>query len=184
MELADLLLQLLLFLLCLELMLGQQLAPPGEHFFPEDEIRLSPGEVHLPPVQGLLLCLEVLLGEGGVAGLALKLLLSFLQPFHSLDQLGPLGFQSLVQGVHLRPNTTSISSRAGGGLELDVPLASPPVFGAGADPPAGTSAAAATPPDAGAAAAGSPAGAWEAAGAVLAAAGGGPPASPSADSCY
>jgi hypothetical protein len=59
-------------------MLSQQLAPPGEHFFLEDEIRLSPGEVRLPPVQGLLLRLEVLLGEGGVAGLALELLLPLL----------------------------------------------------------------------------------------------------------
>jgi hypothetical protein len=100
-ELADLLLQLPLFLLCLELMLGQQLAPPGEHFFPEDEIRLSPGEVRLPPVQGLLLRLKVLLGEGGVAGLALELFLSLLQPLHSLDLVGPLGFQSLVQDAQL-----------------------------------------------------------------------------------
>jgi hypothetical protein len=268
MELADLLLQLPLFLLCLELMLSQQLAPPGEHFFPKDEIRLSPGEVHLPPVQGLLLRLKVLLGEGGVAGLALELLLPLLQPLHRLDLLGPLGFQSLVQGAQLglvlcceglslrhdllpsghllfppgrlqlpgahllevrlvllavplelgplgdelsarrlgallqlgapiaeaplrwcsassashfrkiaapvslrtwwardniqgrgigadscsaldrsrRSNTTSISSGAGRGLELDTPPASPPVFGGGTDPPAGTSSAAATPP--------------------------------------
>jgi hypothetical protein len=82
-------------------MLGQQLASPGEHFFSEDEIRLSPGEVRLPPVQGLLLRLKVLLGEGGVAGLALKFLLPLLQPLHSLDLLGPLGFQSLVQGAQL-----------------------------------------------------------------------------------
>ena len=73
-------------------MLGQQLAPPSEHFFPEGEIRLSPGEVRLPPVQGLLLCLEVLLGEGGVAGLAFELLLPLLQPLHSLGLMYPLGF--------------------------------------------------------------------------------------------
>jgi hypothetical protein len=72
-ELVDLLLQLPLLLLGFELMLGQQLAPPGEHFFPEDEIHLSPSEVRLPPVQGLLLRLKVLLGEGGVASLALEL---------------------------------------------------------------------------------------------------------------
>jgi hypothetical protein len=72
--------------------LAQQLASPGKHFFPEDEIRLSPGEVRLPPVQGLLLHLKVLLGKGGIAGLALELLLPFLQPFHSLDLLGLLGF--------------------------------------------------------------------------------------------
>jgi hypothetical protein len=70
-ELADLLLQLPLFFLCFELVLGQQLALPGEHFFPE-------GEIRLPLVQGLLLRLKVSLGEGGVAGLALKLLLPFL----------------------------------------------------------------------------------------------------------
>jgi hypothetical protein len=100
-ELVDLLLQFPLFFLCLELVLGQQLASSGEHFFPKGEIRLSPGEVHLPPVQGLLLRLKVFLGEGGVAGLALELLLPFLQPFHSLDLLGPLGFQSLVQSAQL-----------------------------------------------------------------------------------
>jgi hypothetical protein len=89
-----------------------------------------------------------------------------------------------------RPNTTSISSGAGRGLELDAPPVSSPVLGVGVDPPAGTSSAAetstatATPPDTGAAAAESPAGAWEAAGAVLAAAGSGPSAPPSADSYY
>jgi hypothetical protein len=82
-----------------------------------------------------------------------------------------------------RPNTTSISSGAGRGLELDAPPVSSPVLGVGADPPAGTSSTAtATPPDTGAAAAGSPAGAWEAAGTVLAVAGSGPSAPPSADS--
>jgi hypothetical protein len=100
-ELADLLLQLPFFLLYLELMLGQQLAPPAEHFLPEDEIRLSPGEVCLPPIQGLLLRPKVLLGKGGVTGLGLELLLPLLQPLHSLDLLGPLGFQSLVQGAQL-----------------------------------------------------------------------------------
>jgi hypothetical protein len=82
-----------------------------------------------------------------------------------------------------RPNTTSISSGAGGRMEMDAPPVSPPVLGVGADPPAGTFSTAATPPDAGATAAGSLARAWEASGAVLAAAGSGPPAPPSADSC-
>jgi hypothetical protein len=100
-ELADLLLQLPLFLLCLELVLGQQLASPGEHFFPEAEIRLLPGEVRLPLVQGLLLRLKIFLGEGGIASLALELLLPLLQPLHDPDLLGPLGFQSLVQGTQL-----------------------------------------------------------------------------------
>jgi hypothetical protein len=72
-----------------------------EHFFPEGEICLSPGEIHLPPVQGQLLLLKVFLGEGDVAGLALELLLPFLQPFHGLYLLGPLGFQSLVQSTQL-----------------------------------------------------------------------------------
>jgi hypothetical protein len=77
-ELADLLLQLPLFFLCFELMLGQQLASPGEHFFPKGEIHLSPGEVRLPPIQGLLLRPKVFVGEGDIAGLALELLLPFL----------------------------------------------------------------------------------------------------------
>jgi hypothetical protein len=102
-ELPDHLLQLLLFLLRLELMLDQHLAPPGEHFFPEGEIRLPPGEVRLSPVQGLLLRLEFLLGEGGIAGLALELLLQLLQPLHSLGLLDPLLFQGLVQGTQLGP---------------------------------------------------------------------------------
>jgi hypothetical protein len=93
-ELPDPLLQLLLFLLRLELVLGQQLAPSSEHFFPE-------GEIRLPPVQGLLLRLEVLLDEGGVAGLALELLLPLLQPLHSLGLMDLLGFQGLVQGTQL-----------------------------------------------------------------------------------
>jgi hypothetical protein len=81
--------------------LSQHLASPGEHFFPEGEIRLPPGEVHLPPVKGLLLRFKFLLGEGGVAGLALELLLPLLQPLHSLGLLDPLGFQGLVQGTQL-----------------------------------------------------------------------------------
>jgi hypothetical protein len=44
-----------------------------------------------------------------------------------------------------RPNTTSISSGAGGGLELDAPPVSPPVSGVGVNPPAGTSSATTTP---------------------------------------
>jgi hypothetical protein len=64
-----------------------------------------------------------------------------------------------------RSNTTSISSGAGGGLELDAPLVSPPTSGvgtmseAGADPLARTSSIVVTPPDAGATAVGPPAGA-------------------------
>jgi hypothetical protein len=64
-----------------------------------------------------------------------------------------------------RPNTTSISSGADGGFELDATPVSPPtsevgtMSEAGMDPPAGTSSIAATPPDAGAAAAGPPTGA-------------------------
>jgi hypothetical protein len=65
-------------LFCFELVLGQHLASPGEHFFLEGEIRLSRGEVRLPPIQGLLLRFKFLLGEGGVAGLALELLPHFL----------------------------------------------------------------------------------------------------------
>jgi hypothetical protein len=91
-ELADLLLQLPLLFLCFELVLGQQFTSPGQHFFLEGEICLSPGEICLPPVQGQLLLLKVFLGEGDVARLALELLLPFLQPFHDLYLLGPLGF--------------------------------------------------------------------------------------------
>jgi hypothetical protein len=82
-----------------------------------------------------------------------------------------------------RPNTTSISSGAGRGLELEAPPTSPSASGGGKDPPTGASSAAATPPDAGAAAAGPPAGAWEAAGVVLAAIEGGSLAPLPADAC-
>jgi hypothetical protein len=51
-ELADLLLQLPLLFLYFELVLGQQLASPGEQFFPEGEICLSSGKIRLLPVQG------------------------------------------------------------------------------------------------------------------------------------
>jgi hypothetical protein len=81
-----------------------------------------------------------------------------------------------------RPKITSISSGADGGTELDVPPRSPPVMGAGAGPPVGTSSAAAAPPDAGAAAAGPPVGTWEGDGAVPATAGCAPPMPLSADS--
>jgi hypothetical protein len=91
-ELLDPLLQLLFFLLYLKLVLGQQLAPSGEHFLSEGEICLLPGEVLLPPVQGLLLRFKLLLGEGDVAGLALEFLLQLLQPLHSLGLLDPLLF--------------------------------------------------------------------------------------------
>jgi hypothetical protein len=106
----DLLLHLLFFLLRLELVLGQHLATPGQHFFPEGEIRLSPGKIRLlpgedslPPLQGLLLCLKFLLSEGGVAGLALELLLQLLQPLHSPGLLDSLLFQGLIQGTQLGP---------------------------------------------------------------------------------
>jgi hypothetical protein len=38
------------------------------HFLPEGEILLPLGEVRLPPVQGCILLLEILLGEGYVKG--------------------------------------------------------------------------------------------------------------------
>jgi hypothetical protein len=109
-QLADLLLQLFFLLLRLELMLVQQLASLGEHFLPEDEILLPPGEVSLlpgevslPPVQGLSFRFKFLLGEGGVAGFALELLLQLLQPLHNRGLLDPLLLQDLVQGTQLGP---------------------------------------------------------------------------------
>jgi hypothetical protein len=90
-ELPDPLLQLPLLLLCLELMLGQQHAPPFEHFLLEGEVYLSPGDIRRLPVQGHILLLEVLLGEGNVAGLVLQLPLPFfdlLYGLHLLDLLG------------------------------------------------------------------------------------------------
>ena len=78
-------------------------SPEGEIRLPPGEIHLSPGEVCLPPVEGLLLCLEFLLGEGGVAGLALELLLQLLQPLHNRGLLDPLLLQDLVQGTQLGP---------------------------------------------------------------------------------
>jgi hypothetical protein len=68
-EPADPLLQLPLLLLRLELMLGQQHASPFKNFLLEGEVCLSPGEICRPPIQGRILLLEVLLGEGNVSGL-------------------------------------------------------------------------------------------------------------------
>jgi hypothetical protein len=66
-ELPDPLFQLFLLLLRLELMLDQHLIPPFKHFLPEGEILLSPGAIRLLPIQGRILLLEVLLGQGNVA---------------------------------------------------------------------------------------------------------------------
>jgi hypothetical protein len=102
-ELTDPLLQLPLLLLCLELMLGQQLISPFKHFLPEGEILLPPGEIHLPSIQGRILLLEVLLGQGNVAGLVLQLLLPFLDPLHSRGLMDPLLFQDFVHSTQLGP---------------------------------------------------------------------------------
>jgi hypothetical protein len=50
---------------------------------------------------GLSFRFKLLLGEGGVAGLALEVLLQLLQPLHSHGLLDPLLFQDLVQGTQL-----------------------------------------------------------------------------------
>jgi hypothetical protein len=76
-ELLDPLFQILLPLLRLELMLGQQLIPPFKHFLPEGEVLLPPGEIHCPLIQGGILRLEVLLSQGNVAGLVLHFPLAF-----------------------------------------------------------------------------------------------------------
>jgi hypothetical protein len=83
-------------------MLDQRHLPPFKHFLFEGEILLPPGEVCLPPVQGLSFRLELLLDESGVAGLAIKLLLQPLQALHSRGLLDPLLLQDFVEGVQLR----------------------------------------------------------------------------------
>jgi hypothetical protein len=74
-ELADPLLQRPLLLLCLELMIGQQLLPPFKHFLPEGEVLLLPAEIRRPLIQGGILFLEVLLGQGNAVGPVIQLLL-------------------------------------------------------------------------------------------------------------
>jgi hypothetical protein len=107
-EPVDPLLQRPLLLLRLELMLGQQLLPPFKHFLLEGEIllppgkvRLPPGEVRLLPIQGLSFRFKLLLGEGGIAGLALELSLQLLQALHSHGLLDPLLLQDFVEGTQL-----------------------------------------------------------------------------------
>jgi hypothetical protein len=102
-ELPDPLFQLFLLLLRLELMLGQQLILPFKHFLPEGVVLLPPGEIRCPLIQGRILLLEVLLGQGNVAGLVLQLPLPFLDPLHSRGLLGPLLFQDFVHGTQLGP---------------------------------------------------------------------------------
>jgi hypothetical protein len=82
-------------------MLGQQLIPPFKHFLPEGEVLLLPGEIRRPLILGRILLLEVLLGQGNVAGLVLQLSLPFLDPLHSRSLLGPLLFQNFVHGTQL-----------------------------------------------------------------------------------
>jgi hypothetical protein len=74
-ELAKPLLQRPLLLLCLELMIGQQLLSPFKHFLPEGEVLLLPGEIRRPLIQGGILFLEVLLSQGNAAGPVIQLLL-------------------------------------------------------------------------------------------------------------
>jgi hypothetical protein len=97
-----LLLQHSLLLLRLELMIGQQLLPPFKHFHPEGEVLLPLGEVGRPLIQGGVLLLEVLLGQGKAASLVIQLLLQPLQTLHSRGLLDPLLLQDFVEGVQLR----------------------------------------------------------------------------------
>jgi hypothetical protein len=55
-------------------------------------------------IQGRILLLEVLLGEGNVTGLVIQLLLPFFHSFYGLHLLDPLGLQGLVQGIQLGPD--------------------------------------------------------------------------------
>jgi hypothetical protein len=49
-------------------MIDQQLLPPFKHFLPEGEVLLLPGEIRRSLIQGSILLLEVLLGQGNAAG--------------------------------------------------------------------------------------------------------------------
>jgi hypothetical protein len=198
-------------LCCEGLPLAQGLLPLGQLLFPSGRLQL-PGE-HLLEVPFVLFAVPHEFGplRGELAGrrlgallqlgalVAEELVLRFQRLPFSPD--GCLGFiEDLVgarqhpgKGVGAafgsapnrsrRPKITSISSRAGGGTELDAPPRSPSVSGAGVGPLAGTSFAAAAPPDAGAATAGPPVGMWEASGAVPTVAGCAPLTPISADSC-
>jgi hypothetical protein len=98
-ELADPLLQRPLLLLRLELMIGQQLLPPFKHFLPEGEVLLVPGKICCSLIQGSILLLEVLLGQGNAAGPIIQLPLQPLQALHSRGLLDPLLLQDLVEGI-------------------------------------------------------------------------------------
>jgi hypothetical protein len=89
-ELPDPLFQILLPLLCLELMISQQLLSPFKHFLPEGEVLLLPGEIRRPLIQGGILFLEVLLGQGDAGGPVIQLPLQPLQALHNRGLLDPL----------------------------------------------------------------------------------------------
>ena len=82
-------------------MIGQQLLPPFKHFLPEGEVLLPPGEIRRPLIQGSILLLEVLLGQGNAAGLVLQLPQQPLQALHSRGLVGPLLLQDFVKGIQL-----------------------------------------------------------------------------------
>jgi hypothetical protein len=89
-------------------MLDQRLLLPFKRFLfegevlpPPDEVRLLPGKVRLPPIQGLSFRFKLLLGEGGVAGLAIEISLQLLQALHSHGLLGPLLLQDFIEGIQL-----------------------------------------------------------------------------------
>jgi hypothetical protein len=83
-------------------MIGQQPLPPFKHFLPEGEVLLPPGEVGRSLIQGGVLLLEVLLGQGKDVGLVIQLLLQPLQTLHNRGLLDPLLLQDFVEGVQLR----------------------------------------------------------------------------------
>jgi hypothetical protein len=104
-------------------MLGQQLIPPFKHFLPKGEILLPSGEIRIPPIQGRILLLEVLLGQGNVTGLVLQLSLPFLDPLHSRGLLDLLIFQDFVHGTQLGPELCDdLLSLVQGLLPLGQPL--------------------------------------------------------------
>jgi hypothetical protein len=83
-------------------MISQQLIPPLNHFLPEGEVLLPPGEIRRPLIQGGILLLEVLFGQGKAAGPVIKPLLHLPQVLHSRFLLIPLLLQHLVVGIQLR----------------------------------------------------------------------------------
>jgi hypothetical protein len=86
----------------------------GEILLPPGEVHLSPGEVCLPPVQGLSFRFKLLLGEGGVVGLALELSLQRWRRWYWTPSWSRGGQWRCLDGSSRRWGRRDLGSKGGG----------------------------------------------------------------------